>query len=109
MKRLTKRAVWARVGLTGLLLASPWAANATTAGGGGMPWSTGLGTFTTSLTTEIAFFIVVCAVIGAGGYFIMTNEFGVLGQRIGAVLITMGLVGGIVQLAGMMGMTGAIV
>jgi type IV secretory pathway VirB2 component (pilin) len=109
MKRQNKASLLPRAGLAGLLLALPVAAEATTAGGGGMPWSTGLGTFTTSLTGEIAFFIVVCAVLGGGAYFVMSNEFGVLAQRIGAILITMGLVGGIVQLAGMMGMTGAIV
>lgn len=102
---------WAAAGaaLAAALTALPAQAWATTAGGGGMPWSTAIGRLTTSLQTEIAFLIVVVAAIAAGGYFVMTGELGVMGQRIGAVLITIGVVGGIVALATMAGMTGAVI
>jgi type IV secretory pathway VirB2 component (pilin) len=121
-----KRDVWARVGARFRSIASdraiaaavaalgplaaPSAAYASiTGGGGGMPYSSGLGTLNTSVRGEVAaILIVICIVCGVGGYIIAGQMEGLF-NVIGRAMIGIGIIGSVTTIAAVAGVTGALV
>ena len=82
---------------------------ATAAGGGGMPYSAGLNTFATSVQGEVAFIIILIAIVAGVGAFIFMGGLEVLLTTIGKTIIGIGIVGAVVAFATLAGVTGAIV
>ncbi len=82
---------------------------ATAAGGGGMPYSQGLGTFKTSVTGEIAGILIVIAIVAGVGLWIAGGQLDGLMHTIAKVVIGGCIVGGVVAFAAAVGMGGAII
>ncbi len=82
---------------------------AAAAAGGGMPYSTGLNTFKTSVTGEIAGILIVIAVVCGVGLWIAGGQLDGLMHTIAKVVIGGCIVGGVVAFAAAVGMGGAIV
>lgn len=82
---------------------------ATSAGGGGMPYSTGLNTFKTSVTGEIAGILIVIAIVAGVGLWIAGGQLDGLMHTIAKVVIGGCIVGGVVAFAAAVGMGGAII
>lgn len=105
--RLLDHAIYATA--TALALLPVVAAAGITGGGGGMPYSAGLGTLTTSVQTEVAaLLIVICVVCGVGGYIIAGQMEGLF-NVIGRAMIGIGIIGGVATLATLAGVTGAVI
>jgi hypothetical protein len=84
-------------------------AAAMSGGGGAMPYSAGLGKFSTSVTTEIAMIVLLIAVVGGVAYYLSSKQLEGLLDRIVQIGIAAGVVGGAVVLFTTFGFTGAIV
>jgi type IV secretory pathway VirB2 component (pilin) len=82
---------------------------AAAAGGGGMPYSTGLNTFKTSVTGEIAGILIVIAIVAGVGLWIAGGQLDGLMHTIAKVVIGGCIVGGVVAFAAAVGMGGAII
>ena len=82
---------------------------AASAGGGGMPYSTGLNTFKTSVTGEIAGILIVIAVVCGVGLWIAGGQLDGLMHTIAKVVIGGCIVGGVLAFAAAVGMGGAII
>lgn len=82
---------------------------AAAAGGGGMPYSTGLNTFKTSVTGEIAGILIVIAIVAGVGLWIAGGQLDGLMHTIAKVVIGGCIVGGVVAFASAVGMGGAII
>lgn len=82
---------------------------AASAAGGGMPYSTGLNTFKTSVTGEIAGILIVIAVVCGVGLWIAGGQLDGLMHTIAKVVIGGCIVGGVVAFAAAVGMGGAII
>ena len=94
--------------MAALILLPSVGAFAANAGGGGMPYSAGLATFTTSVQTEIAFFLIVVAIVcGVGGY-IMQGQLTGLMETVGRVMIGIAIIGGVAAFAALAGVAGAV-
>lgn len=87
----------------------PGAALAATAAGGGMPYSTGLGTFKTSVTGEIAGILIVIAVVGGVALWIGGGQLDGMLHHIAKVIIGACIVGGVVAFLAAIGVSGAII
>jgi type IV secretion system protein TrbC len=87
----------------------PDLALAATAGGGGMPYSTGLNTFRTSVTGEIAGIICLIGVIGAVIAYLLQGMLDGLMMSIVRVIIGACIIGGAATFLTTIGVTGAIV
>jgi len=84
------------------------AAHAAVTGGGAMPYSTGLTTFSTSLRGEIAGILIVIGVIGGVGLWIAGGQLEGMLQTIARVIIGACIVGGVVTFLSTIGVTGAV-
>ena len=82
---------------------------AAAAAGGGMPYSTGLNTFKTSVTGEIAGILIVIAIVCGVGLWIAGGQLDGLMHTIAKVVIGGCIVGGVVAFAAAVGMGGAII
>jgi type IV secretory pathway VirB2 component (pilin) len=82
---------------------------AASAAGGGMPYSTGLNTFKTSVTGEIAGILIVIAIVCGVGLWIAGGQLDGLMHTIAKVVIGGCIVGGVVAFAAAVGMGGAII
>jgi type IV secretory pathway VirB2 component (pilin) len=82
---------------------------AAAAAGGGMPYSTGLNTFKTSVTGEIAGILIVIAIVAGVGLWIAGGQLDGLMHTIAKVVIGGCIVGGVVAFATAVGMGGAII
>jgi type IV secretion system protein TrbC len=85
------------------------AAYAATAGGGGMPYSQGLNTFSTSVRGEVAAILIIIGVVGGVGLWIAGGQLEGLLQTIARVIIGACIVGGVVVFLTTIGVTGALV
>jgi type IV secretory pathway VirB2 component (pilin) len=83
-------------------------AHAATTGGGAMPYSPGLTTFSTSLRGEIAGILIVIGVIGGVGLWIAGGQLEGMLQTIARVIIGACIVGGVVTFLTTIGVTGAV-
>jgi type IV secretory pathway VirB2 component (pilin) len=90
-------------------IASPGLAHAAAAGGGGMPYSEGLGTIRTSVTGEIAGIICLIAIIGGVAAYLMRSVMDELLQKIVHVTIGVAIIGGAATFLATMGVAGAII
>jgi type IV secretory pathway VirB2 component (pilin) len=90
-------------------LAPRFAFAAAAAGGGGMPYSTGLNTFKTSVTGEIAGILIVIAIVCGVGLWIAGGQLDGLMHTIAKVVVGGCIVGGVVAFAAAVGMGGAII
>lgn len=82
---------------------------AATAGGGVMPYSTGLSTFRTSVTGEVAGILIVVAIVCGVGLWIAGGQLDGLMHTIAKVVIGGCIVGGVVAFMSAVGMAGAII
>jgi type IV secretory pathway VirB2 component (pilin) len=89
--------------------ALPKLAHAAAAAGGGMPYSTFLGTFKTSITGEIAAIICVVAIVAGVATYIFASAFDGILLTIVRVAIGCAIIGSAVTMLTTMGVTGAIV
>jgi type IV secretion system protein TrbC len=94
--------------ITGLVFL-PELALAATTGGGGMPYSTGLTTFRTSVTGEVAGIICLIGVIGAVAAYLLQGMLDGLMMSIVRVVIGACIIGGAATFLTTIGVTGAIV
>jgi type IV secretion system protein VirB2 len=94
--------------LTTALLAVPGAAMAATAGGGGMPYSAGLNTFSTSVRGEIAGILILVGIVGGVGLWIAGGQLEGMLNTIARVIIGGCIVGGVVVFMTTIGITGAV-
>lgn len=92
-----------------VLVALPHLAEAATAGGGGMPYSSFLSTFKTSVTGEIAAIICVVAVVAGVATYIFASAFDGILLTIVRVAIGVAIVGSATTVLATMGVTGAII
>ena len=100
MKKLAKT--------TAKFLALPIAAIAAQAGGGAMPYSTGLNTFSTSVRGEIAGILIIVGIIGGVGLWIAGGQLEGMLNNIAKVIIGACIVGGVVTFMTAIGITGAV-
>jgi len=108
LKRIFSKRNVASVLALGLMLL-PELAMAATAAGGGMPYSTGLSTFRTSVTGEIAGIICLIGVIGAVAAYLLQGMLDGLMMSIVRVVIGACIIGGAATFLTTIGVTGAIV
>lgn len=74
LSKSTSKQLVALIGLAALFLVYPEAAQATSAGGGGLPWETPLQTITRSIQGPVAYAISLLGIIGCGGMLIWGGE-----------------------------------
>jgi type IV secretion system protein VirB2 len=91
------------------VLSMPHIAHAALAAGGGMPYSSFLTTFKTSITGEIAGIICVIAVVAAVAVYIFASAFDGILLTITRVAIGCAIIGSAATVLTTMGVTGAIV
>src|SRR5689334_25337320 len=84
-------------------------AHAAVTGGGNMPYSGGIETFSTSLRGEIAGILIVIGVIGGVGLWIAGGQLEGMLQTIARVIIGACIVGGVVTFLTTIGVAGAVV
>jgi type IV secretory pathway VirB2 component (pilin) len=99
----------AGVAIATAALAPRLALAAAAAGGGGMPYSTGLNTFKTSVTGEIAGILIVIAIVAGVGLWIAGGQLDGLMHTIAKVIIGGCIVGSVIAFAAAVGMGGAII
>ncbi|MGD0107252.1 MAG: TrbC/VirB2 family protein [Rhodopila sp.] len=87
----------------------PDLAHAASAAGGGMPYSSFLGTFKTSITGEIAAIICVIAIIAGVATYIFASAFDGILLTIARIAIGATIIGSAVTTLTTMGVSGAIV
>jgi len=109
MKRLVRSRVGARA--AGLLASfTPAIANAAaTGGGGGMPYSAGLNTFSTSVKGEVAGILIVVGIVGGIGLWIAGGQLEGMLNTIAKCIIGACIIGGVVAFLGAIGVAGALV
>lgn len=103
----TNRNVMALLAISLLFL--PEVAMAAAAAGGGMPYSTGLTTFRTSVTGEIAGIICLIGVIGAVAAYLFQGMLDGLMMSVVRIVIGTCIIGGAATFLTAIGVTGAII
>ena len=103
MKRLCNRLLAGAVALT------PAAANAAVGGAGGMPYSTGLNTFNTSVKGEVAAILITVGVVGGIGLWIAGGQLEGMLNTIAKCIIGACIIGGVVTFLSAIGVAGALV
>ncbi len=98
------------LGVTLIMLASlhPDAAQATTAGGA-LPWDGPLTTLKNDLTGPVAFTISLLAMVACGAALVFGGEINEFIRRIIMLVLVVALITGVVNVAGALGITGAVV
>lgn len=92
----------------GLVILSPLAAHAASAGGA-LPWDTPLQTLKTDITGPVAFTISLIAMVACGGMLIFGGELHEFSRRMILVVMVCAFTVGVVNFASALGITGAIV
>jgi type IV secretory pathway VirB2 component (pilin) len=95
--------------VTAAALVCPHLACAADAGGGGMPYSTGLATFKTSVTGEVAGIICLIAVIAGVAAYLLQGVMDHMMMTIVRVIIGVCIIGGAATFLTTMGVAGAII
>lgn len=106
MKRLSNVALAAACTVCALLPAPVFAA---AAGGSGMPYSSGLSTFKTSVTGEVAGIIALIGVVAGVAAYLYQGVLDPLLMKIVQVVIAVCIIGGAVTFLTTMGVSGAVV
>lgn len=96
-----------RIALATALILLPAVAMAATAGGG-MPYSTGLTTFSNSVKGEIAGILILVGVVGGVGIWIAGGQLEGMLNTIARVIIGGCIVGGVVLFMTAVGISGAV-
>jgi hypothetical protein len=78
-------------------------------GGGAMPYSAGLRTFQTSVTTEVAGILIVIGVVGGVGLWIAGGQLDGMLNTIAKCVIGGCIVGGVLAFMAAVGMAGAVI
>jgi len=96
--------------LVGTTVLAPEAANAAVGGGGGgMPYSTGLNTFNTSVKGEAAAILITVGVVGGIGLWIAGGQLEGMLNTIAKCIIGACIIGGVVTFLSAIGVAGALV
>jgi|tagenome__1003787_1003787.scaffolds.fasta_scaffold20754042_2 type IV secretory pathway VirB2 component (pilin) len=109
MKRFLSRTRHGAVITLSTIFSFLHSAHASVTGGGAMPYSTGLTTFSTSLRGEIAGILIVIGVIGGVGLWIAGGQLEGMLQTIARVIIGACIVGGVVTFMTTIGVAGAVI
>lgn len=96
------------VGLIMLVSLHPEAAQASTAGGA-LPWDGPLTTLKNDLTGPVAFTISLLAMVACGAALVFGGEINEFIRRIIMLVLVVALITGVVNVAGALGITGAVV
>jgi type IV secretory pathway VirB2 component (pilin) len=94
--------------LAAVLAALPAVALAANAGGGGMPYSAGLNTFSTSIRGEVAGILILVGIVGGVGLWIAGGQLEGMLNTIARVIIGGCIVGGVAVFMTTIGITGAV-
>lgn len=96
------------VSLIILAIFHPGAAQASTAGGS-LPWDGPLTTLKNDLTGPVAFTISLLAMVACGAALVFGGEINEFIRRIIMLVLVVALITGVVNVAGALGITGAVV
>jgi hypothetical protein len=95
--------------LVGTAVLAPAVANAAVGGGGGMPYSTGLNTFNTSVKGEVAAILITVGIVGGIGLWIAGGQLEGMLNTIAKCIIGACIIGGVVTFLSAIGVAGALV
>jgi len=96
------------LGVIVLAAVHPETAHAATAGGG-LPWDTPLTTLKNDLTGPVAFTISLLAMVACGAALVFGGEINEFIRRIIMLVLVVALITGVANIAGALGITGAVV
>ena len=88
---------------------NPHIAQAATAGGGALPWDTPLTTLRNDITGPVAFTISLLAMVACGAALVFGGEINEFIRRIIMLVLVASFIVGVTNLAGALGIAGAIV
>ena len=107
MNNATKRTL--ATCITTAMVTIPEIAMAAQAGGGGMPYSTGLNTLSTSVRTEIAGILILIAVVIGVGMWIAGGQLDGMLLTVARVIIGACIVGSVATFLSTIGVAGALI
>lgn len=99
---------WLVLGVIVLAAIHPETAHASTAGGG-LPWDGPLTTLKNDLTGPVAFTISLLAMVACGAALVFGGEINEFVRRIIMLVLVVAFITGVVNVAGALGITGAVV
>jgi type IV secretory pathway VirB2 component (pilin) len=97
------------VALIGAMVLHPLAAHAANAGGGALPWDTPLTTLRNDITGPVAFTISLLAMVACGAALVFGGEINEFVRRIIMLVLVASFIVGVTNLAGALGIAGAVV